>query len=115
MTRHPVSLAARLAPPKPPAHLPHSAAGSAADRYRPVSGRPRTTPAVVSAAYESRTIRLPRRRHLHRRARRWLGWRPVDRLGAWVRECGLLALGLVGVVVWVVSLVGSAVLVGGTA
>jgi hypothetical protein len=98
-------------PSKPPARIPPSAVGSAAGRSP--GGRPRTAPATVTATFESRTIRLPRKRHLHRRARSWFGWRPVDRLGAWVREVGLLVLGLLGVLVWVGSLCGTAVLVGG--
>jgi len=70
---------------------------------------------VASPAFEYRTVRLPRKRHLHRRARRWFGWHPVDRIGAWVREFGLLALGLAAVTVWAVSLAGVALLVPGGA
>lgn len=137
-----VSLAARLAAPKSPTLPPRGVGGSAADRP-PNPGRPRAGSPLPggggeaaaevegathagpsprralprrrldSPAFESRTIRLPRPRHLHRRARRWFGWRPVDRFGAWVREAGLLVLGVVGVGVWAVSLAGTAVLVGG--
>ena len=129
--------------PEPPALSPRGVVGSAADRSpragrpradSPVPGgtgdaaaevegahpsgiRPRRAiprrRQVASPAFEYRTVRLPRRRHLHRRARRWFGWHPVDRLGAWVREFGLLALGLAAVTVWAVSLAGTAVLVGG--
>lgn len=139
MTRHAVSLAARLAAPKPPASPPRGAVGSAADRY-PRVGRPRAdSPLSVGRgeaaaevegaglsiraiprrrqlhdeAYEFRTVRLPRPRHLHRRARRWASWHPVDRLGAWVHDVGLFVLALVAVSVWAGSLVGTAVLVGG--
>jgi hypothetical protein len=130
------------AAPEPHAVIPHSGVGSVAGRSAP-AGRPRAgspgpggtgdaaaevegaipTPGPyprraiprrrLEPSFEYRTIRLPKRRHLHRRARRWVGWHPVDRLGAWVREFGLLALGVVGVTVWAVSLAGVALLVPG--
>ncbi len=93
MTRPVIDLAARLAAYQTPGVTsPRGAVGSAAGRL-PRAGRPRAL----------------RRRH---RATP-LPWRLVDRFGAWVREVGLLVLGLVGVVVWAVSLAGTAVLVGG--
>jgi hypothetical protein len=68
---------------------------------------------VPPRADRSRASRGPYGRPRRRHVQTPLAWRLVDRFGAWVREVGLLVLGVLGVVVWSVSLVGSAVLVGG--
>lgn len=115
MSHHPeINLGARLAPYKPPALTPRSAGTSAAGRI-PRAVRPRALVAAsavegaVPAASGNSRRAIPRRRHRLTRAL----WRPVDGLGAIVREVGLLLGGLLLVLAYVLGLGTAAIILGG--
>jgi hypothetical protein len=97
--------------PKTPAPYPHTGVAGSGGARGPPGGRARPRPPGGGRPRASRGPygRRPRRRHVQTP----LAWRLVDRFGAWVREVGLLVLGVVGVLLWSVSLAGTALLVGG--
>lgn len=102
-----VDLAARLA-----AYQTPTSARSAAARRADVGSS--AGPGRLLRARAGDRPRLPRVHPGPARPRRvpWR-WRAVDGLGAWVREFGLLGLGLAAVTVWAALLAVASTLVGG--